>query len=219
MQDILNSFGPSALYYLILVVGIVYSIVLHEIGHGFAALLFGDKTAKDAGRLTLNPIPHIDILGSIVLPVLAVVLSTGFLFGWAKPVPVDPRNFSNRRAGEIVVSLAGVTINFFIAILMIVLYVYTQRPEFIQIARLNVGLLYLNLLPLPPLDGYHFLVNVLPERYSRKISYYVDGREMVFLMILFLLFMSPIGRSIFIPAQYLFQGIVSLTLAILQVGV
>ena len=101
---------------------LVESIVLHEVAHGYVALLFGDRTAKYQGRLTLNPIPHIDPVWTIITPIVAYVLSRGtFIIGGAKPVPVNPYNYRRPVLGDICVSAAGVAVNFFIAVVMILL--------------------------------------------------------------------------------------------------
>src|SRR3989344_7642357 len=85
----------------------LFSVIIHEVMHGFVALKFGDRTAEDTGRLTLNPLPHIDLIGSILLPALLFFSGSRFLIGWAKPVPVNPLNFDNLRKGELFVSMAG----------------------------------------------------------------------------------------------------------------
>ena len=209
----------SAFSAVIVIAAVVYSIILHEMGHAFAAYLSGDRTAKDMGRISLNPIPHIDLVGSIILPVVGYILGYimgqgGFIFGWAKPVPINSNNFRNRRAGEIFVSLAGVFMNFLVMVLCFFIFSRTGYEPLIKIAVLNFGLLYLTLLPLPPLDGYHFVTAILPDSVTRRIQYWVNGREMVFLLILFMLFQSPVGPFLFIPANvllqffaHLFQGI------------
>ena len=104
------------------IVILLFSVILHEVAHGLAALYFGDRTAQNAGRLTLNPIPHIDLIGTILLPALLFITNSPVLFGWAKPVPVNPLHFSNIRRGELLVSLAGVGANFGLAIIAAVLF-------------------------------------------------------------------------------------------------
>ena len=204
------------IYYGIYAVLFIYSIILHEIMHGAAAYYFGDDTAKRAGRLTLNPIPHIDPLGSILLPgigfVVKMLTGASLIIGWARPVPVNPNNFTHRRMGEITVSLAGVFANFVIMLVMLYLYTITKdsfpyAPVFVDVAATNFFLMYLNLLPIPPLDGYNFLVNILPYRISRSITDMVRGRETAFLMLLFVCFATPIGRFIFSPAGYMFDSL------------
>ncbi len=211
-----NTSRGMIIYFFLYIFLFIYSIIFHEIMHGASAYMFGDDTAKRAGRLTLNPIPHIDPLGSIVLPgigfLFRIFSGVSLIIGWAKPVPVNPYNFSRRRVGEITVSLAGVFANFVIMIVMLFIYTLTSERVFFarvffDVAATNFFLIYLNILPIPPLDGYNFAVNVLPGRISRYITNMVRGRETVFLMLLFVMFATPIGRFIFIPAGYIFEGI------------
>src|ERR1035437_7141228 len=102
--------GINAIFYIVI---LVMSIVIHEVSHGFMAEYFGDNTARNAGRLTLNPIKHVDLFGSILLPAVLVLTHSPFLFGWAKPVPYNPNNLSDRKWGTIAVAAAGVWANFF----------------------------------------------------------------------------------------------------------
>lgn len=181
------------------VAGIFYSIILHEIAHGLAALGFGDPTAKDAKRLSLNPVRHIDLVGTIILPAALYLVSLfGYplmLFGWAKPVPVDPSLFRNRRAGMIVVSLAGVFVNFLITGLMFFLFTVTYFKPLLTIASVNIMLVTFNLIPFPPLDGYNFVTSLLPERISRKIR--VNDR--IFMGVLLILMVTGILGYIYRP--------------------
>ncbi|MBN1420374.1 MAG: site-2 protease family protein [Planctomycetes bacterium] len=157
----------------------VYSIILHEIAHAAAALAFGDRTAKDLGRITLNPIPHIDPLGSILLPALGAFRVLPICFGWARPVPVDVSRLKARPWGDIVVSLAGIATNLLVAFVAAVLL---RVPGLAQPNRLganvlagvhvwNIWLALFNLLPIPPLDGSHVFKYLLPrplaEQYER----------------------------------------------------
>jgi Zn-dependent protease len=157
---------------------VVYSIILHEIAHGYAALRFGDETALRNDRLTLNPIQHIDPIGTIIFP-LVQYLSTGHVYlGWAKPVPVNPYNLEPRTAGEIVVAVAGVTVNLLIAVLMAALLGFHRgnlAPVFANVLFANVALALFNLVPIPPLDGSHVVAKFLPrglrEQYE-QIGFY-----------------------------------------------
>ncbi|HDR16056.1 MAG TPA: site-2 protease family protein [Desulfobacteraceae bacterium] len=158
---------------------LLFSITLHEYAHGRSALFFGDPTAKMKGRLTLNPLPHIDPFGALCLFL--------FNFGWAKPVPVDPRYFRNPRRDIVFMSLAGPAANLMLAALAgLTLRFFMFPSEIYQLTLfyllfMNVGLGLFNLLPLPPLDGSHILENLLPLKAS--IKYREIGRYGPFLLI------------------------------------
>jgi Zn-dependent protease len=164
--------------------------------HGWVALKCGDNTAKDMGRLTLNPIPHIDLFGSIIIPLFSI-LATGRVFiAWAKPVPIDPRNFSNYKRDDSLVTVAGPVSNFLIAfvcaVLVIVIHYITISSnmsagsiafEFLNFLFkmfaygifLNVTLAIFNLIPIPPLDGSHLFSHLLPEQAAyryRQIGFF-----------------------------------------------
>lgn len=163
---------------------LLFSVILHEIAHGWMALRCGDPTAKEMGRLTLNPVPHIDLFGSIIIPLVSLV-STGSVFiAWAKPVPVNPGNFRHFRRDEIFVSAVGPLTNVAIAIFSsfataVFASVYAALPHgshfeeavvsfFVQMffagIYLNIFLAVFNLIPIPPLDGSHVLASLLPEK-------------------------------------------------------
>lgn len=160
---------PEAIF---TVVALIFSIILHEVAHGYAAWVLGDPTAKNAGRLTLNPLPHIDPLGSLVLPGMLVLTGASILLGWAKPVPYDPRNLRNGRAGEAVVAVAGAATNLGLAALFALIYQISigipGAETFAGLAAIvvwvNLFLAVFNLMPVPPLDGFTVLRNALPYR-------------------------------------------------------
>ena len=145
---------------------LLFAITIHEYAHGRVALWLGDPTAKNMGRLSLNPLPHIDPFGAICLFL--------FNFGWAKPVPVNPRYFKNIRKGTIFMSLAGPLANFslaFVAGILIRHFFFPweiYRLALIYLLFINLGLGLCNLLPIPPLDGSHILENVLPNQAAQK---------------------------------------------------
>ena len=181
---------------------LLLSVVLHEYAHGWMALRQGDRTALEAGRLTMNPIAHIDLVGSIIVPLFLWLAPGNILFGWARPVPVNPRNYRNYRRGDILVSVAGVAANLLLAALftvMIIVLIHLGRvlpagEEVFSLLRamaqvgiwLNLILIFFNLIPIPPLDGSHVLYHLLPARLA--LAYRQLGRYgmVVLLLILFL---------------------------------
>lgn len=185
------------------IIVLLLSVIIHEVMHGLVALHFGDTTAERAGRLTLNPIPHIDPIGTILLPVLFLFLHTGFFIAWAKPVPVNPLNFSNLRKGELFVSLAGVASNLTLALIGAVLYHLTSTylpgnplliPLFHFMVVINLMLGVFNLLPIPPLDGYNALLSRLPYQVARSYQrLYPYG----FFIILALMYFNILGLILF----------------------
>ncbi len=159
----------SPLFYIIV---LIFSVIVHEIAHGYAALHYGDHTAQYQGRLTLNPLPHMDLYGSIILPVLLLLTHAPFLIGWAKPVPYNPDNFSpsKRRSGELFVASAGILTNLFLAALFsIVIRVSVTIPAIPSsaisllaiIVLVNIVLAVFNLVPIPPLDGSKILFSLI----------------------------------------------------------
>ncbi|MFZ0241372.1 MAG: site-2 protease family protein [Desulfobacterales bacterium] len=159
---------------IVVVAFLIESIVLHEVAHGFTALLFGDHTAQRLGRITLNPVPHIDPVWTIAIPIAAYLISGGtFIIGGAKPIPVNPANYRRTVLGDICVSGAGIAVNFLIAVIMILLlngvHLFSGNLAgsdiagiFLHVALLNIVLAMFNLIPIPPLDGSHLFKYLLP---------------------------------------------------------
>lgn len=175
-----------------LIIILILSVIIHEVSHGYAALALGDPTAKSLGRLTLNPIPHLDLWGSIIIPALLALSSVGVVFGWAKPVPYNPYNLKNQRWGEAMVAGAGPLSNIVIAIIFgLLMRVGVFSPELAGIASMvvliNIVLAIFNLVPIPPLDGSKILFSILPYRYQH-IRESLE-RYGFFLVILFIFFL------------------------------
>lgn len=154
---------------------LIMSVVIHEVAHGAMAYRFGDMTARLAGRLTLNPIKHLDPIGSIILPALLVISQAGFVIGWAKPVPYNPLNLTNRRWGTLAVASAGIIANFAIAIVFSVIIRITLNSGLASeplifvlstIVLVNIVLAFFNLMPVPPLDGSKILFSLLPTKFA-----------------------------------------------------
>ena len=152
----------------------IYSIVIHEVSHGLIARSLGDNTADDQGRITLNPIKHIDFFGSIILPFFLLLVGSPFVFGYAKPVPYNPANLNDRKYGPAKVALAGPLVNLVLAVafglLLRFLPAYLQAtilPSLLSfIVQINLLLAIFNLMPIPPLDGHWLLLTFLPERFA-----------------------------------------------------
>ncbi len=186
---------------------LLISVIVHEVAHGYTALRLGDPTAKRAGRLTANPIPHIDLVGSILVPLVSVIVAGRVFIAWAKPVPVNPANFSNFRRDDILVLIMGPASNIALAFVFSVItgiVLMLSQGElsgttefFVQLMvngiYLNVILAVFNMLPIPPLDGSHILASVLPQELGdnyRRIGF-------LGIFIVLLLLNNPTFRGIF----------------------
>jgi Zn-dependent protease len=181
---------------------LIFSVVVHEVSHGFTAYKLGDNTAKYQGRLTLNPLKHLEWFGSFILPIITYV-SGGFILGWAKPVPYNPYNLSNQKWGEALVALAGPLSNIFIAIIFGILVRFDglgilSGLAFVKLAyfivSINITLALFNLVPIPPLDGSKILFSIFPNSmYSYRNMLERSGP---IILIIFVLFFSEILRPI-----------------------
>jgi Zn-dependent protease len=173
---------------------LIFSIVIHEVSHGYTAYLQGDNTAKFAGRLTLNPLKHLEWFGSFLLPVMSYLFG-GFIIGWAKPVPFNPYNLRNQGWGEAIVALAGPLSNICIALFFGLLIRFGLAMQFGQafvyisstIVFINLILATFNLIPIPPLDGSKILFSILP--YSMQNVRDFLERNSLFVLIFFIFFL------------------------------
>ncbi|MFA6190229.1 MAG: site-2 protease family protein [Candidatus Staskawiczbacteria bacterium] len=165
---------PTIIITIFSLVILLFSVIIHELAHGSVAYSLGDPTAKYEGRLTLNPLKHLDPFGSIILPLLLFVAGSPFLFGWAKPVPVNPYNFRDKKYGEIKVSIAGPLSNLAIAVFFGLILrfipdaIISGNPgimiALIYVVAINIWLAIFNLIPVPPLDGSWILFSLLPAK-------------------------------------------------------
>jgi Zn-dependent protease len=194
-------------FYVLIAFILLYSIILHELAHGKVAEMMGDGTARMYGRITLNPVPHLDLFGTM-LPVLLLLFGSPIVFGWAKPVPINPYNFTDYRKGMLWTSSAGILANLFVAWILATvvrflpdpqtsgMYVFEQALMFG--VRINIVLAVFNFLPIPPLDGSRIFSMILPYQYSQ----YIDRMEPFGFFILIFILMFP-------PTQMLLWGVIS----------
>ncbi len=202
---------------------VIFAITVHEVAHGWVAKKYGDNTASMLGRLTLNPIKHIDLLGTLIIPGLLLITGTGFIFGWAKPVPVDPRNFKNPRQDMAIVALAGPVSNLLMAVgwaliarLGVMIGAQTEAISLPLIytgvagISINLVLALINLLPIPPLDGSRILSGILPNYWAWQ---YNRLERFGFIILLVLLYTRILNLILEYPlyfAQQVFFSIAGL---------
>ena len=189
-----------------LIIVLVMSAVFHEYMHGYAAFKLGDPTAKNAGRLTFNPIKHLDLFGSIIVPLMLIISGASFLFAWAKPVPYNPYNLSDRKYGDAKVAVAGPLANLALALIFGLIW---RFMPFISIAfsgfiamiiYINLILMVFNLIPIPPLDGSKILSAFLsPEARHKYLSLEKYG------LLFVLLFVFLFSNLMILPVEFLFR--------------
>jgi Zn-dependent protease len=198
------------------VVILIMSVVIHEVAHGYSAYLLGDNTARLSGRLTLNPLKHLDPFGSVILPLLLILSQAGFVVGWARPVPYNPANLRNVKKGTFIVASAGIIANLLVALIFGLLIrfaphfglpPYIPDPELLHpfykvtsiIVFTNLVLALFNIIPIPPLDGSKILFSFLPGR-LRFIENFLE-RWGIFFLLIFIIFLwglvSPIIYMVF----------------------
>ena len=203
----------------ILVAVLIFSVVVHEVAHAWQARREGDDTAERLGRITLNPIPHLDLMGSIILPALLAYMG-GFIFGWAKPVPVNPANYRDYVAGDIRVSLAGIVSNIGLAVLAMVAAGFVVKltslvgtlggtTELLLMTLryaifINLILAFFNLIPIPPLDGSHVLAHALPRPLAQQ---YRELGRFGLLIVMGLIFFVPGAIDFMLTPVFFLEGL------------
>lgn len=203
---------------------LLFSVVIHEFAHAWQARREGDNTAYMLGRVTLNPIPHIDLFGSILFPVVLALSNAPFMFGWAKPVPVDPRNYRNYKMGDIRVSLAGIVSNLLLATFCVLVFAasFYARPLMpdagsalrtvqmmaLQGVGINLVLALFNLLPIPPLDGSHVFYHMLPPELG--VRYREVGRYGMLILLGLMIFARGAFEVIYAPVLAVLQLVIRL---------
>ena len=183
------------------IIVILYSVTIHEVSHGLMANSLGDSTAKNLGRLSLNPLKHLDPFGSVLLPFF-LFITTGFAFGYAKPVPYNPNNLNDKKYGPVKVAIAGPLSNLVLALLfgfslrfMPDVFSTSLVPElFSRIVLMNLVLAVFNMFPVPPLDGHWLLMTFLPARFNALKVYMYKNSFFIFpiFLIIFMFYVSPL---------------------------
>ncbi len=196
---------------------LLFSIVIHEVAHGSVALHLGDPTAKYAGRLTLNPLKHLDPIGSVLLPLVLLLATSGQgpIFGWAKPVPINPFNFKDKRWGSLKVAIAGPLVNFAVAVIfgLIIRFVSLSDTLLLLFSIISIyNFLWgiFNLVPIPPLDGSHILFSFLPDSFG-KLRFFLH--QYGFYILIFFIFTGGL-RFLFSAANFLFYFVTGQSLGI-----
>ncbi len=187
---------------------LIMSVVIHEVCHGYAASALGDQTARYAGRLSLNPIKHLDMMGSIIVPFILSIIPPHMVFGWAKPVPVNPYNFTNQKWGEVLVAGAGPASNLAIALIFGLVIRFGAPAGLLSdsFLSISVSLVFINLLlavfnlvPIPPLDGSKIFFGLMPDSWYAVKDWLSANYLVIFLVFVFFLwqFVNPVVFFLF----------------------
>jgi len=204
--------------FIAMIIALIISIILHEMAHGYMADWLGDPTARLAGRLSPNPVVHIDPLGSVIIPALLFLSNAGILFGWAKPVPYNPYNLKDQKWGEAKIAIAGPLVNILLALLFGLLIRFNEllslNSAFIELSSyivyINILLALFNLIPIPPLDGSKIIQPFLPLQAQIKYRSFVHAFErwgligtFVFIFIFINLLWSPFSSLVLMVFELL----------------
>lgn len=195
---------------------LIMSVMIHEVAHGYSAYLLGDNTAQLSGRLTLNPLKHLDPFGSVILPLLLIIMNAGFVIGWARPVPYNPANLRKGKMGNLIVAISGIAANLLLALIFGLLIrfgpslglpLYNFNPAllnpFYKIASIivivNLVLALFNIIPIPPLDGSKVLFSFLPTKLLYIENFLEKWGMILLLLFVFFLwsFVSPVIFTVF----------------------
>lgn len=218
-MDLLTVATKAAVYF----VPFLFSLCFHEVAHGLVAKWKGDNTASIMGRLTMNPLVHMDVIGTFFLPLLAIIFNLPIFFGWAKPVPVNERNLKHPRQDMFWIALAGPMSNIILSIIgslalaftakyMRTTEIYSGSIELLKVfISINLFLAVFNIIPLHPLDGGKVIARFLPSEWN----YRLEKNEHITSLVLMFLIMSGAMRFLAIPVQYGYEILINLALRIL----
>ena len=201
----LDTSNPASIFLLVLafllIIGLVISV--HEASHAYFANRLGDPTARLLGRMTLNPAAHVDPIGTIIVPLVLFIFG-GFIFGWAKPTPINPLNFAHPRRDSAIVAFAGPASNFTLAILFSIIFRVFPIDILLIIISINLILGIFNLIPIPPLDGYKVLLGLVPKEIALRLAV-LENYGPIILIVFLLFFIRVFAPIIFTVLNFLLR--------------